>query len=107
MKEYSNKFGAKIYLKQASYNSDGDIEEFSYDGDHKLLKDFRKSVKNWLENKNFPVIYTSITRSISLKTHDELSANQIQEFENEFDVKFKGYSQSCNSNELAYKFALA
>ena len=27
------------------------IEEFSYKGDHKLLKDFRKSIKDWLENK--------------------------------------------------------
>ena len=81
MKEYSNKFGAKIYLKGASYNSNGDIEEFSYGGDHKLLKDFRKSVKDWLENKKFSVFYTSINSSISLKTHDELSANQIQEFD--------------------------
>ena len=107
MKEYSNKFGGEIYLSGASYNGDGDIEEFSYKGDHKLLKDFRKSIKDWLENKKISVFYTSITNSISLETYDELSSKQIQEFEKEFDVKFKGYSQTCNSNELAYKFAFA
>lgn len=46
-----------------------------------------------------------VTESISLNTSEKLLDAKISDFEKEFGVKCKGYSISCNSDRIEYKFA--
>lgn len=103
--DFREQFGEEIRLKGASYECHGDIEEFKYSCDHKLLKEFRNSVQDWLKNRGLPLSFTIINSNISLHTHEELSSSQIHSFENEFGIKYRGYSISCGSKNMKYEFS--
>lgn len=103
--EFKNEFDAEMRLKGASFDAFGQNNEFKYYCDHRLLAAFRAYLHDWLNQNNFPVNYSMVTRDISIEVHEELSQSQIQEFEDEFEVKFLNYSLTCNSDKIKYKFS--
>ena len=105
--EFKKEMGHDLYLKCASYGANGNISDFEYGCNHKLLKEFRGCIENWLVNQGGYVYFILFFNSISLKMNKELSSNQIEDFEKEFEVKLREYSVSCNSNEISYKFGSA
>lgn len=102
--EFKKEFGEDIHLKGASYGANGSTSHFKYWCDHHLLDEFGNSIRNWLANQNLRGYFTVLSDGISLEVYDELYDNQIKDFEEEFEVKFKKYSISCNSDRIDYEF---
>ena len=68
------------------------------------MDEFGNSIRNWLANQNHRGYFTVLSDGITLEVYDELSNDQIKDFEKEFEVKFKRYSISCNSDRIDYEF---
>lgn len=49
--EFKKEMGHDLYLKCASYGANGKISDFEYGCNHKLLKEFRGCIENWLVNQ--------------------------------------------------------
>lgn len=105
LNEFEREFGHEIHLNGASFDENGQKREFEYFCDHELLVEFRAYVRDWLRNHNFPFDYTIVMDDISIYCSERLSETQIHEFEDEFEVRCRGYSLTCNSNEIIYKFS--
>ena len=104
MDEFKECFGKGIILQKASYNQDGQCSELEYGCDHPFLDEFRRCLKTWLNDQDFPFRYFMVTETIFLLTNEKLSQSQINEFEKEFEVRCCKYSKECNSTNLKYEF---
>lgn len=102
--EFKSDFGCDVRLNGALYSSDGDYTYFKYSCDTKSLKKFRTYVKSWLKEHFFPGNTMFLEDCIKLYSDGELSDKKISDFEEEFGVVCKGYSISCNSKIIEYKF---
>ncbi len=49
--------------------------------------------------------FFTLMDEISLHTYDKLTDDEIRNFEDEFEVKCRGYSISCYSKDVEYKFS--
>lgn len=103
--DFKNDFGYEIHLEGASFDENGLKSEFKYYAHHKKLDEFSDQIKEWLTKHSFPTKFFMIKRDLSLYTYDKLSDEQIHDFEKDFNVKCKGYSISCNSEEVKYEFS--
>lgn len=102
--EFKNEFGREIVIKGVKFNEDGTVGEYEYDCDHDRLFEFRNLVRDWLQIHGIQVISVFLTSNIEIYTYGELLDNQIKGFEDEFDVKCRGYDLSCSSREIRYIF---
>ena len=57
MDEFKECFGKEIILQKASYNQDGQCSELEYGCDHPFLDEFRRCLKTWLNDQDFPFRY--------------------------------------------------
>ena len=103
--KFKNDFKCKLSLIGASYNGSDEISKFEYYCDHLMLKRFRGYLDQWLKDNNFPVRFTTTSRDIRMICFNKLSKEQISDFEEEFEVKYGGYSLSCNSSDVSYEFS--
>lgn len=103
--EFKSDFGFEIELKGVSFDDNGTSNEFEYRTNHKLLVEFKAYLRNWLDEHNFNYNYTTLSSDILLYTPEKLFKSQIQEFENEFNVKCLNYSITCDSGQIRYQFA--
>lgn len=105
LKAFKNTFNEELILEGASYDDYGCLKEVRYYCYQEDLKNFRSSLFEWVEENSFPLRFFTVTDGITLYCFDELSKNQINNFEKKFEVKCRSYSISCNSNEITYKFS--
>lgn len=92
-----------ISLEGVSYNSNGD-KEFKYDCNSIKLNEYGLYVRNWLKKYDFGNFVFIYSTGFKFKTPLKLSDYEINLIENEFKVRCKGYSISCNSNDIDYEF---
>ena len=104
-KAFEDKWECELTLEGASFGADGNENEFNYHCCPKGLAEFKSYLGFWLRDNYFPIYHTMVMESISITTTEKLSDVDISDFEKEFEVKCRGYSISCNSNRIEYKFA--
>lgn len=105
IEEFEKDFGYQMTLEEVSFDEDGKKSEFKYRCGHERLDDFKSYINDWLRQHSFPRGYVTVMRDLSLNVDEELSDSQIQDFEEEFEVKCRGYSKSCGYGSIKYSFA--
>lgn len=104
LEEFKKDFGCEIHLNGVSFDGNGVKNKFKYGCNHKELSAFRSYLHDWLNDRNFPIRFSMVTNGILLHVTKELSYSQINEFEDEFDVKLKEYLMKCSSDLIKYEF---
>ena len=103
--EFEREFGDEPYLEEAEFDMNGEHGKFKYKCGHYLMSEFKSYLAEWLNNHDFPArIFFLVSHQISLYSNEELSDNQIQEFEEEFNLKCNCYIRTCGSNGIKYEF---
>ena len=103
--KFNRKFDVELKLNGGSFNEDGTLDQVEYVGYPERIEEFRRDVKIWLDENEFPVSYFILSSRISLHCSERLSSDQISDFSDMFNVKCKSFDVSCNSNDVTYRFS--
>lgn len=104
LNEFENEFECPLILKEVTFNRSGEKSQFRYNCYPSCLDDFSFQVSQWSNEHMFPLNLVMCSKDISLNCYDELSEQQIRDFEKEFDVKCIKYHMSCGLDDVEYVF---
>ena len=104
LNEFEKEFKCPLILKEVTFNRSGEKSQFKYNCYPSCLDDFSFHVSQWLNERTFPCYLCMCSDDILLNCYDELSEQQIRDFEKEFDVKCINYQISCGLDDVEYVF---
>ena len=104
LKEFKKDFGCDLHLKGASFNKYGHSDYFSYKCYPSELHEFGVYLSSWLKNHYYSGYGMVFLDRIQINIDEELSTDQIHDFEDEFGVRYSGYSMACDLNKIEYEF---
>ena len=103
--EFNEKFNTQLKIISVEYDEFENITQIEYECNPDQLNTFKIYLNNWLTKHRFPSNHTLLMEKIYIECFERLSDNQIKEFEEEFNVKFRKYEIKCNRNYIEYTFS--
>ena len=103
--KFNNEFNTELKLSSGSFSENGELNQVEYVCCHEKIEKFRKSIRIWLKDHDFPVMYFMVCGEISLHCSKRLSHVQITDFSDRFNVKCRRFNISCNSDDVTYVFS--
>ena len=103
LNEFEIEFNHKPSLDSVFFDESGE-KNYKYYFNHDNLVKLYSKINAFFDENEISIQLFIIGIELSVYTYEKLSDVQIKELEEEFNVKCRGYSISCDSNKYTYNF---